>query len=74
VTRFSPPNVYNEPLSLKSLWKWIRRLIEEYMIMKKSSDSGGVNEEIVKALLTSIGLKYPEGIPVLKGKLDIFKS
>jgi hypothetical protein len=45
VTKFSPPDVYNcKPLSLRQIWKWIRRLIEEYMGMKRAEGDVRENE------------------------------
>jgi hypothetical protein len=31
VLSFSPPNAFPQDPSLKQIWKWVRRLLEEYM-------------------------------------------
>jgi hypothetical protein len=35
VLTFSPPNAFPTDPTLKQIWKWLRRLIEEYMGLKK---------------------------------------
>ena len=37
VRNFSPPGSFDTAPSLRHVWKWVRRLIEEYMLLKKSS-------------------------------------
>ena len=36
VTACSPPAAFTEPPTLPQMWKWVRRLVEEYMRVRKT--------------------------------------
>lgn len=38
VTACSPPAAFPEPPSLPQMWKWVRRLVEEYMNLRKTPE------------------------------------
>ena len=38
VTACSPPAAFPEPPSLPQMWKWVRRLVEEYMNLRKAPE------------------------------------
>ena len=59
VKNFSPPGTFETAPSLRHVWKWIRRLIEEYMTLQKNGKTIADNQYIVEQLLQSLNLGYP---------------
>lgn len=52
----SPPQAFSEPPTLNQMWKWVRRLVEEYMTIRKAP-------EVTQRLLTILRLKNPADLP-----------
>jgi hypothetical protein len=52
----SPPEAFAESPSLNQMWKWVRRLVEEYMTIRKGP-------EVLQKLLGMLRLKTPADIP-----------
>lgn len=59
----SPPGTFEKNPSLKKVWKWIRRLIEEYLQMKKKWDQNETQKEIMSRLKKALGIEKIEEIP-----------
>ena len=74
VKNFSPPGSFETAPTLKHVWKWIRRLIEEYMTLQKNSKNISDNQYIVEQLLQSLNLNYPKDLHILKERIDLFKD
>jgi hypothetical protein len=71
VIEFSPPGAYEKVPSLKAMWKWIRRLSEEYMANKRALQAEEENRNIVLKLMDNLGLMYPQDVHILRKRLDI---
>ena len=67
----SPPSSYTRLPSLKAMWKWIRRLTEEYMALRSQMTKEEENKFIVLKLLENLGLQYPNDIHILRKRLEI---
>lgn len=52
----SPPQAFSEPPTLNQMWKWVRRLVEEYMTIRKAP-------EVTQRLLTILRLKNSADLP-----------
>lgn len=56
----SPVETFNNPPSLTSIWRWIRRLIEEYLYIKKEQDMNHKSLSVLNLLLQESHIAYPE--------------
>lgn len=59
----SPNGSMDKNPSLKKIWRWIKRLTEEYIYLKKDSDLSDKHKIILKALLKECNLLSPEDLP-----------
>jgi hypothetical protein len=49
--------------SLKKIWRWVKRLTEEYLYLKKESDTSDKHKAILRVLLKECNLVSPEDLP-----------
>ena len=54
----SPPGAFTKKPSLKRIWKWIRRLVDEYLKIKRQSP----NAEVILRLTNALSVEYPDEI------------
>jgi hypothetical protein len=71
VVECSPPGAFQKVPSLKSMWKWIRRLTEEYMGLKNKLTNEEENRFIILKLMDNLGLEHPKDLHILRKRLDI---
>jgi len=58
VVQYSPPGAFVRPPSLKQVWKWVSRLIDEYMALRKLKDSHSSAERVLADLVTLLGVSH----------------
>lgn len=63
VVQYSPPGAFVRPPSLKQVWKWVSRLIDEYMTLRKLHDSHSSAERVLTDLLTMLGASHFSQLP-----------
>ncbi|CAG9328535.1 unnamed protein product [Blepharisma stoltei] len=59
----SPPGAFDKNPSLKRIWKWIRRLTEEYLQLKKESNQNATEKEVLIRLKKALSVENTEEIP-----------
>ncbi|CAG9317805.1 unnamed protein product [Blepharisma stoltei] len=60
---YSPPEIYEKNPSLKTIWKWIRRLTEEYIQLKKKNNQNISEKEILSKLKKTLCIENTDEIP-----------
>ena len=63
VVRYSPPGAFVKPPSLKQVWKWVSRLIDEYMCLRKAHDSHAVDTRVLADIAASMGVSHYSQLP-----------
>lgn len=63
VIECSPNGAYSGSPSSKDIWKWTRRLAEEYMSLRQSHEAQQVNSDLISEVLELLGLVYPSEVP-----------
>lgn len=63
VIECSPKGAYCGAPSSKDIWKWTRRLAEEYMSLRQSHEAQQVNSDLISEVLELLGLVYPSEVP-----------
>ena len=63
VIECSPKDAYSGSPSSKDIWKWTRRLAEEYMSLRQSHEAQQVNSDLMAEVLELLGLVYPSEVP-----------
>ncbi|CAG9314185.1 unnamed protein product [Blepharisma stoltei] len=61
IVKYSPPNSVEKP-SLNRVYKWIRRLIEEYLLIKKQQENTQKHTQIIQMLMKMLNVNFPEDI------------
>ena len=55
IVECSPPNAYKDGKpGLKEAWRWIKNVVQDYMSIKKKSDSFAENDKIIKLCMESL--------------------
>jgi len=64
VARCSPKGSFEGKPNVKQAWKWIKRLMEEYMTIKKEGKEGedGPTQEIIRSMMDYLMVKDPSEI------------
>lgn len=63
VIECSPPGTFEKIPTLKRIWRWIRRLIEEYLYIKKEQELSNTYRNLILALSKDLDTAYPEELP-----------
>jgi hypothetical protein len=63
VVQYSPPGAFVRPPSLKQVWKWVSRLIDEYMALRKLNDSHSSADRLLAELVTLLGVSHYSQLP-----------
>ena len=69
VVECSPKEAFREKPSEKDIWKWTRRLAEEYMSLRQSHEAHQLNSDLISDLLELLNLVYPSEIPTVLEQL-----
>jgi len=64
VYQCSPPGFFNGKPNLKDAWKWMKRLMEEYMILKRQGKADEADRDLVKLIMDYLLIEDKADIPV----------
>jgi hypothetical protein len=71
VIECSPPGTFDKTPTLKRIWRWIRRLIEEYLYIKKEQEMSNNYRNLLLSIAKDLNTAYPEDLPSAISKLRL---
>lgn len=71
VIECSPPGTFDKTPTLKRIWRWIRRLIEEYLYIKKEQEMSNNYRNLLLNIAKDLDTAYPEDLPGAISKIRL---